>query len=202
MPGPANKKAAKKRQQKKKRLEKAKAQAAGTPPPVIEEVLQGATTSVSTPLEISLPSDRAPTYEPADEQKSQHELQYNESVDEYAQQEAHPWVEPATLEPSDDFRDETESSAGAIGVYDDEYEEDQNERMLEVEEPCIYDPGNGPRVRNFVGFMKSPFAVSQETSFGPDLLRTASAGAIIPLLTRILPGEFATVSRNFIPWYK
>ncbi|PVF99303.1 hypothetical protein CPB86DRAFT_796705 [Serendipita vermifera] len=189
MPGPANKKAAKKRQMKKKKQEKAKAHG-GTLP------IQDGAASVSTPLEISQPSDRVPDYEPANEEKQSIEIQYTELVDGCREEEARPWVEPQDFQSNDDFRDETESEPGAIGVYDDEDEEGVYEGGVEMEEPCVFDPGNGPRVRNFVGFMKSAYAVAQETSFGADLLRTASASTVIPLLTRILPGEFATVM-----WY-
>jgi len=36
---------------------------------------------------------------------------------------------------------------------------------MEPEYPYIYDPGNGPRVRDFLAFLKSPFAAPQTVEF-------------------------------------
>lgn len=100
-----------------------------------------------------------------------------------------------------------------LAVYDDEEDENVDHEAeaqiahLESSASYIYDPGNGPRVRDFLAFLKSPFAAPVAQSFlhvgvDPGSLRDIqsdaaeqkySAANIIPVLNRFLPGEFATL---------
>ncbi|KAG8810153.1 hypothetical protein FRC18_004230 [Serendipita sp. 400] len=88
-----------------------------------------------------------------------------------------------------------------MAVYDDEGEV---EVPVTLELPYIYDPGNGPRVKDFLAFMRSRYAAPQAQSFAAvgeveeggikDSPRDArwDASRVLPILSRLLPGELAT----------
>ncbi|CAG7851165.1 SubName: Full=Uncharacterized protein {ECO:0000313/EMBL:CCA71860.1} [Serendipita indica DSM 11827] len=85
-----------------------------------------------------------------------------------------------------------------------QYEGEQVEQEEEYEgpeEPYIYDPGNGPRVRDFVAFLHSPFAVQPSVEFvrvgepkgGAEDDVDWTDNELVGLLARAVPDELALV---------
>jgi hypothetical protein len=201
MPGPANDKGRKKRQNRK---QKAKNLLADT-------LLEPASTFPSThnhyaqsPPESAFrvadaPADPTPPINAPN--TTAHEREQNGGAD-------------YVPKPADEDRNATqgqkrrESEEGR----DEEIDIDDAEiRLLEASASYIYDPGNGPRVRDFFAFLRSPFAAPEGLSFldvGSDETTVAlhnmgsvgegdeerySAAKVIPVLNKFLSGEFATV---------
>ena len=205
MPGPANEKGRKKRQNKKQKAQKKESQ--GTIPNPVDRV-QTPPESVSR-VEDRIPQQKEATHPP----KPKYAIPIPEQVS----------APPASSSHTRDIRSAppmaypTKVTAVAtphpMGIYEDEGEYESVDAQAEAEiaqleasASYIYDPGNGPRVRDFLAFLKSPFAAPAVQSFlvvgaparGPEEKSAEeeqkyTPANIIPILNRFLPGEFATV---------
>jgi hypothetical protein len=69
-----------------------------------------------------------------------------------------------------------------------------------IPQPCIHDPGNGPRVKDLIGFLKSPF--SSEPSWDVEDCMAYHQQEVMDFLTTLLPFEQGVVSsaRSHLPW--
>ncbi|KAG8803039.1 hypothetical protein FRC17_006286, partial [Serendipita sp. 399] len=207
MPGPTNAKQRKKKNEKKK---KKKAQ---------QQQLQQATIATQdpnpephpidapeTPLE-SAPAQPTQDLQPILNRQAEYVLyngEYYEKIPEdelvlYEGQEAE-----IVANARQDNEGDEEDEGRTMAVYDDKDEVEVPPVTLEL--PYIYDPGNGPRVKDFLAFMRSPFAAPQSQSFATvgetqdadamkkDALEEDArwdASRVLPFLNRILPGELA-----------
>ena len=69
----------------------------------------------------------------------------------------------------------------------------QHERMPLPQQPFIYDPGNGPRVRDARAFVDSPF-FAHAPAFEDPLCAEFAQGEVLEMLRMVLPEEMALVS--------
>lgn len=187
MPGPGNSASRKKQQRKKEKKAKKKLQA---------QTQVAHTGDATTPLE---PSD-----EYVNHSGEQYQVYYEQEIAgdtvRYITENGDYIVQNQDYIPETHQYEYVVEVDGDNPVYEDyeaqQYQQYYQEQQHQIpEDPCIYDPGNGPRVKDFLAFMRSPFAAPQafneedEAPFG-DL----SAANVLPLLSKILPGELASVS--------
>jgi hypothetical protein len=194
MPGPGNQKARQKRQSKKEKNARKKDPLTTYCPPINDsQIAHDTANTLSAPLE-TLSILRGESRASIVKTENEPEIYTNIS----------------TYQIGNETRVEEEEEEGDEGWESDRYERDAPRtyalNSMEPEYPYIYDPGNGPRVRDFLAFLKSPFAAPQTVEFdalGNDGSEVdlgsgeLTASRVIPLLTRILPGEFAAVSIDF-----
>ncbi|KAG8803350.1 hypothetical protein FRC17_006190 [Serendipita sp. 399] len=213
MPGPTNVKQRKKKNEKKKKKKAQQQQqqqaTIATQDPNLEPHPIDAP---ETPLE-SAPAQAIQGLQPILNRQPEYVLyngEYYEKIpeDELALYEGQEAEIVATNARRDNEGEEDEG--GTMAVYDDEDEVEIPPVTLEL--PYIYDPGNGPRVKDFLAFMRSPFAAPQSQSFATvgetqdadakkkeDALEDArwDASRVLPFLNRILPGELAAVRTSY-----
>lgn len=184
MPGPANEKGRKKRLTKKQKTKKNESNQTTTNPLAqLEAHVQTPPESVSRVDERILIQNEEPT--PRGDSRRTY-TPFSHSRDDRIDEPSTP-MEYGYPEDDDDN----------VSVYDP----DAKVSHLEASSSYIYDPGNGPRVRDFMAFLKSPFAAPATQSFlhvgaEPHVKHQEeryTAANIIPILNRFLPGEFATV---------
>ncbi|KAG9020164.1 hypothetical protein FS842_007542, partial [Serendipita sp. 407] len=198
MPGPGNSKQRKKQKEKKKKEAKKKAQQAASaiqnsaPEPHVD--------APETPLE-TVP-ERSTQDSKVVNRPEEYVLYYGEYYEKIPEDELalYEGQEAEVVAPQYGVEDEDEGE-GTMAVYDDEGEV---EVPVTLELPYIYDPGNGPRVKDFLAFMRSRYAAPQAQSFAAvgeveeggikDSPRDArwDASRVLPILSRLLPGELAT----------
>jgi hypothetical protein len=205
MPGPANEKGRKKRQNKKQKAKKSAPNSLAEP-----SISTLNNTTAQSPPESALCVSSARDERPAD--RTPPVYRSNTAIHEGDHREH-------SRRRTDDNRYVIEGEErGKMyerreGEEEGGVEEDGEVGLLESSASYIYDPGNGPRVRDFFAFLRSPFAAEQGISFvdvGSDETTVPlgdsgegrreeeegerySAAKVIPVLNRFLPGEFATV---------
>jgi hypothetical protein len=65
--------------------------------------------------------------------------------------------------------------------------------------PCIEDPGSGPRVRDAVAFLSSPFAVRSADETDAPLCAELAQGEVLFMVREVLPEELAIVCHFSLP---
>lgn len=184
MPGPANEKGRKKRLNKKQKAKKNESSETMTNPVAHLEVLVQTPPESVSRVDEKNPIQNAKPTPPEDSRRTY--TSFSHSRDDRIDEAYTPMGYGYAEDPDDN-----------VSVYDP----DARVSHLEASSSYIYDPGNGPRVRDFMAFLKSPFAAPAVQSFlhvgaDPQVVHQEeryTAANIIPILNRFLPGEFATV---------
>lgn len=213
MPGPANETRRKKRQSKKQKAKKSAA--SGTNQPSSPTVASPNRPHAQSPLESASDAvDEGTTSGrvnavPSSPLQNNARRETNRADGGEAVADTAAAAARASTRRMDGGRggDQIEEPMGEREGDGEETEEEALIRLFESSTSYIYDPGNGPRVRDFLAFMKSPFAAPQALSFlvvgseedtsgggeGEVDDQRYSAATVIPILNKFLPGEFATV---------
>lgn len=87
--------------------------------------------------------------------------------------------------------EEEGSDVGAMDVGENVDEEEEAEGGL-LQEPPVYDPGTGPRVKSMVEFLRSSFA--SEPTWDDELCAEFGQEEMLEMLRAVLPEEMALVS--------